>query len=111
MTMNGAVLPLLAFYIVAATRARVSLKTTFQEPFRNGYLWKNLLVQKLPLQSTPPAPSIANDADIFLNIRAKKCRTFKLVLVVFLAYHIARKQVATAEIELPYTLADGLEYI
>jgi methylmalonyl-CoA mutase len=103
MTMNGAVLPILAFYIVAAEEQGVSpeqLSGTIQNDILKEFMVRNTYIY-------PPAPSMKIIADIFKytsNIMPK----YNSISIS--GYHM-QEAGATAEIELAYTLADGLEYI
>ena len=103
MTMNGAVLPVLAFYIVAAEEqgaARAQLSGTIQNDILKEYMVRNTYIY-------PPAQSMRVIADIFAYTAAEMPR-FNSISVS--GYHI-QEAGATADIELAYTLADGLEYL
>ena len=103
MTMNGAVLPILAFYIVAALEqgAKVeSLAGTIQNDILKEYMVRNTYIY-------PPGPSIRIIADIFAYT-SKKMPKFNSISIS--GYHM-QEAGATADLELAYTLADGLEYI
>ena len=103
MTMNGAVLPILAFYIVAALEqgAKVeSLAGTIQNDILKEYMVRNTYIY-------PPGPSIKIIADIFAYT-SKKMPKFNSISIS--GYHM-QEAGATADLELAYTLADGLEYI
>ncbi len=103
MTMNGAVLPILAFYIVAAEEQGVSmdkLSGTIQNDILKEFMVRNTYIY-------PPAPSMKIIADIF-EFTSKKMPKFNSISIS--GYHM-QEAGATADIELAYTLADGLEYI
>jgi len=103
MTMNGAVLPILAFYIVAAEEQGVSLENltgTIQNDILKEFMVRNTYIY-------PPAPSMKIIADIF-KYTSKKMPKYNSISIS--GYHM-QEAGATAEIELAYTLADGLEYI
>ena len=103
MTMNGAVLPILAFYIVAAEEQGVSLDQltgTIQNDILKEFMVRNTYIY-------PPAPSMKIIADIF-KYTSSKMPKFNSISIS--GYHM-QEAGATAEIELAYTLADGLEYI
>ncbi|MGJ8761363.1 MAG: methylmalonyl-CoA mutase [Polaribacter sp.] len=103
MTMNGAVLPILAFYIVAAEEQGVSLEQlsgTIQNDILKEFMVRNTYIY-------PPAPSMKIIADIF-KFTSSKMPKFNSISIS--GYHM-QEAGATAEIELAYTLADGLEYI
>ncbi|QXP69109.1 methylmalonyl-CoA mutase [Polaribacter sp. R2A056_3_33] len=103
MTMNGAVLPILAFYIVAAEEQGVSLEQlsgTIQNDILKEFMVRNTYIY-------PPAPSMKIIADIF-KFTSSKIPKFNSISIS--GYHM-QEAGATAEIELAYTLADGLEYI
>jgi methylmalonyl-CoA mutase len=103
MTMNGAVLPILAFYIVAAQEQGVSLEQlsgTIQNDILKEFMVRNTYIY-------PPAPSMLMIADIF-EYTSQKMPKFNSISIS--GYHM-QEAGATAEIELAYTLADGLEYI
>lgn len=103
MTMNGAVLPILAFYIVAAEEQGVSpenLSGTIQNDILKEFMVRNTYIY-------PPTPSMKIIADIF-KYTSNKMPKFNSISIS--GYHM-QEAGATAEIELAYTLADGLEYI
>ena len=103
MTMNGAVLPILAFYIVAAEEQGVesqSLSGTIQNDILKEFMVRNTYIY-------PPEPSMRIIADIF-EYTAKKMPKFNSISIS--GYHM-QEAGATADIELAYTLSDGLEYI
>ncbi len=103
MTMNGAVLPILAFYIVAAEESGVSkekLTGTIQNDILKEFMVRNTYVY-------PPAPSMKIISDIF-EYTSKYMPKFNSISIS--GYHI-QEAGGTADIELAYTLADGLEYL
>jgi methylmalonyl-CoA mutase len=103
MTMNGAVLPILAFYIVAAEEQGVTaekLSGTIQNDILKEFMVRNTYIY-------PPAPSMKIIADIF-KYTSKNMPKYNSISIS--GYHM-QEAGATAEIELAYTLADGLEYI
>ncbi|MCP4417839.1 MAG: methylmalonyl-CoA mutase [Chloroflexi bacterium] len=103
MTMNGAVLPTMAFYIVAAEEQGVShekLTGTIQNDILKEYMVRNTYIY-------PPAPSMRIVGDIFAY-SAHEMPKFNAISVS--GYHM-QEAGATADIELAYTLADGLEYL
>lgn len=103
MTMNGAVLPILAFYIVAAEEQGVSpeqLSGTIQNDILKEFMVRNTYIY-------PPKPSMKIVSDIF-EYSAKNMPKFNSISIS--GYHM-QEAGATPEIELAYTLADGLEYI
>ncbi|MFJ7735522.1 methylmalonyl-CoA mutase [Lysinibacillus sp. NPDC097287] len=103
MTMNGAVLPILAFYIVAAEEQGVTpdlLAGTIQNDILKEYMVRNTYIY-------PPAMSMKIIADIF-EFTAKFMPKFNSISIS--GYHI-QEAGATNDIELAYTLADGLEYV
>ncbi len=103
MTMNGAVLPILAFYIVAAEEQGVKqeqLTGTIQNDILKEFMVRNTYIY-------PPAPSMKIIADIF-EYTAKNMPKFNSISIS--GYHM-QEAGATAAIELAYTLADGLEYL
>jgi methylmalonyl-CoA mutase len=103
MTMNGAVLPILAFYIVAAEEQGVTpdkLAGTIQNDILKEFIVRNTYIY-------PPAPSMRIVGDIFRYV-AEKMPKFNCISVS--GYHL-QEAGATEEIELAYTLADGLEYL
>lgn len=103
MTMNGAVLPIMAFYIVAAEEQGVELNKlsgTIQNDILKEFMVRNTYIY-------PPTPSMKIIADIF-EFTSKKMPKFNSISIS--GYHM-QEAGATADIELAYTLADGLEYI
>lgn len=103
MTMNGAVLPILAFYIVAAKEQGVSmdkLTGTIQNDILKEFMVRNTYIY-------PPTPSMKIIADIF-EFTSKNMPKFNSISIS--GYHM-QEAGATADIELAYTLADGLEYL
>ena len=103
MTMNGAVLPILAFYIVAAMEQGVSQKElsgTIQNDILKEFMVRNTYIY-------PPAPSMKIIADIF-KYTAEYMPKFNSISIS--GYHM-HEAGASADLELAYTLADGLEYI
>ena len=103
MTMNGAVLPILAFYIVAGLEQGVSLDQltgTIQNDILKEFMVRNTYIY-------PPLPSMRIIADIF-EFTAQKMPRFNSISIS--GYHM-QEAGATADIELAYTLADGLEYL
>ncbi|HET8737672.1 MAG TPA: methylmalonyl-CoA mutase [Pricia sp.] len=103
MTMNGAVLPIMAFYIVAAKEQGVALKRltgTIQNDILKEFMVRNTYIY-------PPAPSMQIVSDIF-EYTSKSMPKFNSISIS--GYHM-HEAGATAELELAYTLADGLEYI
>ena len=103
MTMNGAVLPIMAFYIVAAEEQGVLpklLSGTIQNDILKEFMVRNTYIY-------PPAPSMKIIADIF-EYSSKNMPKFNSISIS--GYHM-QEAGATADIELAYTLADGLEYI
>ncbi len=103
MTMNGAVLPILALYIVAAEEQGVStekLSGTIQNDILKEFMVRNTYIY-------PPAPSMKIIADIFAYT-AQKMPKFNSISIS--GYHM-QEAGATADLELGYTLADGLEYV
>src|ERR1035438_10029249 len=103
MTMNGAVLPIMAFYIVAAEEQGVAtekLSGTIQNDILKEFMVRNTYIY-------PPAPSMKIIGDIF---RYCSARMPKFNCISISGYHM-QEAGATADIELGYTLADGLEYI
>jgi methylmalonyl-CoA mutase len=103
MTMNGAVLPIMAFYIVAAEEQGVSIEKlsgTIQNDILKEFMVRNTYIY-------PPTPSMKIIADIF-EFTSKKMPKFNSISIS--GYHM-QEAGATADIELAYTLADGLEYI
>ena len=103
MTMNGAVLPIMAFYIVAAEEQGVAtekLSGTIQNDILKEFMVRNTYIY-------PPTPSMKIIADIF-EFTSKNMPKFNSISIS--GYHM-QEAGATADIELAYTLADGLEYI
>lgn len=103
MTMNGAVLPVLAFYIVAAEESGVQqeqLSGTIQNDILKEFMVRNTYIY-------PPTPSMKVISDIF-EFTSKNMPKFNSISIS--GYHM-QEAGATADIELAYTLADGLEYI
>lgn len=103
MTMNGAVLPILAFYIVSALEQGAKLEElsgTIQNDILKEFMVRNTYIY-------PPDPSMRIIADIF-EYTAKKMPKFNSISIS--GYHI-QEAGGTADIELAYTLADGLDYI
>ncbi len=103
MTMNGAVLPIMAFYIVAAEEQGVSpdqLAGTIQNDILKEFMVRNTYIY-------PPLPSMRIIADIF-EYTSKHMPKFNSISIS--GYHM-QEAGATADIELAYTLADGMEYL
>jgi methylmalonyl-CoA mutase len=103
MTMNGAVLPVLALYVVAAEEQGVApeqLSGTIQNDILKEFMVRNTYIY-------PPAPSMRIISDIFSYTSA---RMPKYNSISISGYHI-QEAGATADLELAYTLADGVEYI
>jgi methylmalonyl-CoA mutase len=103
MTMNGAVIPIMAFFIVAAEEQGVSmdkLSGTIQNDILKEFMVRNTYIY-------PPAPSMRIVGDIF-SFLAKHMPRFNSISIS--GYHM-HEAGATADLELAYTLADGLEYI
>lgn len=103
MTMNGAVLPIMAFYIVAAEEQGVSpeqLSGTIQNDILKEFMVRNTYIY-------PPTPSMKIISDIF-EFTSQKMPKFNSISIS--GYHM-QEAGATCDIELAYTLADGLEYI
>ncbi|WP_439475605.1 methylmalonyl-CoA mutase [Algoriphagus formosus] len=103
MTMNGAVIPVLAFYIVAAKEQGVSpekLSGTIQNDILKEFMVRNTYIY-------PPVPSMQLIADIF-EYTSKYMPRFNSISIS--GYHM-QEAGATADLELAYTLADGLEYL
>ena len=103
MTMNGAVLPIMAFYIVAAEEQGIAIEKlsgTIQNDILKEFMVRNTYIY-------PPTPSMKIIADIF-EFTSKKMPKFNSISIS--GYHM-QEAGATADIELAYTLADGLEYI
>lgn len=103
MTMNGAVLPIMAFYIVAAQEQGVApeaLAGTIQNDILKEFMVRNTYIY-------PPTPSMTIISDIF-KYTSQHMPKFNSISIS--GYHM-QEAGATADIELAYTLADGLEYI
>ena len=103
MTMNGAVIPILAFFIVAAEEQGVKqehLSGTIQNDILKEFMVRNTYIY-------PPMPSMRIIADIF-EYTSKNMPKFNSISIS--GYHM-QEAGATAELELAYTLADGLEYL
>ena len=103
MTMNGAVLPIMAFYIVAAEEQGVSpeqLQGTIQNDILKEFMVRNTYIY-------PPGPSMRIVGDIF-GYCARRMPRFNSISVS--GYHM-HEAGAPADLELAYTLADGLEYV
>ena len=103
MTMNGAVLPVMAFYIVAAEEQGVKpeqLAGTIQNDILKEFMVRNTYIY-------PPTPSMKIISDIF-EFTSKNMPRFNSISIS--GYHM-QEAGATCDIELAYTLADGLEYI
>lgn len=103
MTMNGAVLPIMAFYIIAAEEQGVKpeqLSGTIQNDILKEYMVRNTYIY-------PPEMSMKIIADIF-EYTSKYMPKFNSISIS--GYHM-QEAGATADIELAYTLADGLEYV
>lgn len=103
MTMNGAVLPIMAFYIVAAEEQGVApelLSGTIQNDILKEFMVRNTYIY-------PPKPSMKIIGDIF-EYTSQRMPKFNSISIS--GYHI-HEAGGTAEIELAYTLADGLEYL
>ena len=103
MTMNGAVLPVLAFYIVAAEEQGVSqdkLSGTIQNDILKEFMVRNTYIY-------PPTPSMKIIADIF-EYTAQNIPKFNSISIS--GYHM-QEAGATPVLEMAYTLADGLEYV
>ena len=103
MTMNGAVIPILAFYIVAAEEQGVrqeQLTGTIQNDILKEYMVRNTYIY-------PPEPSMRIIADIFAYT-AQHMPKFNSISIS--GYHM-QEAGASADLELGYTLADGLEYV
>ncbi|MCO5230495.1 MAG: methylmalonyl-CoA mutase [Chitinophagales bacterium] len=103
MTMNGAVLPIMAFYIVAAEEQNVpaeQLSGTIQNDILKEFMVRNTYIY-------PPKPSMRIISDIF-QYTSQKMPKFNSISIS--GYHM-QEAGATADLELAYTLADGLEYI
>ncbi len=103
MTMNGAVLPILAFYIVAAEEQGVpmeKLSGTIQNDILKEFMVRNTYIY-------PPSHSMKIIADIF-EFTSRNMKKFNSISIS--GYHM-QEAGATADIELAYTLADGMEYL
>lgn len=103
MTMNGAVLPIMAFYIVTALEQGVpldKLSGTIQNDILKEFMVRNTYIY-------PPKPSMLLVSDIF-EYTSKNMPRFNSISIS--GYHM-HEAGATADIELAYTLADGLEYV
>ena len=103
MTMNGAVLPIMAFYIVAAEEQGVApavLTGTIQNDILKEFMVRNTYIY-------PPRPSMRIIGDIF---RYSAAHMPKFNCISISGYHM-QEAGATADIELGYTLADGIEYL
>ena len=103
MTMNGAVIPVMAFYIVAAMEQGVELKSlsgTIQNDILKEFMVRNTYIY-------PPSHSMRLIGDIF-QYTSKNMPKFNSISIS--GYHM-HEAGANAELELAYTLADGLEYI
>ncbi|MCP5106706.1 MAG: methylmalonyl-CoA mutase [bacterium] len=103
MTMNGAVLPVLAFFIAAAEEQGVSrekLTGTIQNDILKEYMVRNTYIY-------PPAPSMKIIADIF-EFTSQNMPKYNSISIS--GYHM-QEAGATADLEMAYTLADGLEYV
>ncbi|WP_203567691.1 methylmalonyl-CoA mutase [Aestuariimicrobium ganziense] len=103
MTMNGAVLPVLAFYVVAAEEQGVKpeqLAGTIQNDILKEFMVRNTYIY-------PPTPSMRIISDIFA-FTAKNMPKFNSISIS--GYHM-QEAGATADIEMAYTLADGVDYI
>jgi hypothetical protein len=103
MTMNGAVLPIMAFFIVAAEEQGVKpeqLQGTIQNDILKEFMVRNTYIY-------PPGPSMRIVGDIF-SYCAKKMPKFNSISIS--GYHM-HEAGAPADLELAYTLADGIEYV
>ncbi len=103
MTMNGAVIPIMAFYIVAAEEQGVlpsQLSGTIQNDILKEFMVRNTYIY-------PPLPSMRIISDIF-EYTSRNMPKFNSISIS--GYHM-QEAGATADIELAYTLADGLEYV
>jgi methylmalonyl-CoA mutase len=103
MTMNGAVLPVLALYVVAAEEQGVpseKLTGTIQNDILKEFMVRNTYIY-------PPTPSMRIISDIF-SFTSRKMPKFNSISIS--GYHI-QEAGATADLELAYTLADGVEYL
>ncbi|MGE3309385.1 MAG: methylmalonyl-CoA mutase [Limisphaerales bacterium] len=103
MTMNGAVLPVMAFYVVAAEEQGVrldQLSGTIQNDILKEYMVRNTYIY-------PPGPSMRIIADIF-SFTSREMPKFNSISIS--GYHM-QEAGAPADLEMAYTLADGLEYV
>src|SRR5688500_3399095 len=103
MTMNGAVIPVLAFFIVTAQEHNIplsSLTGTIQNDILKEFMVRNTYIY-------PPKPSMRIVGDIF-SFLSKNMPKFNSISIS--GYHM-HEAGATADLELAYTLADGLEYV
>ena len=103
MTMNGAVLPIMALYIVAAEEQGVPTKAltgTIQNDILKEFMVRNTYIY-------PPEPSMRIISDIFAYTSAEMPRVNSISVS---GYHM-QEAGATADLELAYTLADGIEYV
>src|ERR1700751_182520 len=103
MTMNGAVLPVLALYVVAAEEQGVAqdkLAGTIQNDILKEFMVRNTYIY-------PPAPSLKIISDIF-GFTSQRMPKFNSISIS--GYHM-QEAGATADLELAYTLADGVEYV
>ncbi len=103
MTMNGAVLPIMAFYVVTALEQGASLDRlsgTIQNDILKEFMVRNTYIY-------PPGPSMRIIADIF-EFTSQKMPKFNSISIS--GYHM-QEAGATADLEMGYTLADGLEYL
>ncbi len=103
MTMNGAVLPVMAFYVVAAEESNVApeqLSGTIQNDILKEFMVRNTFIY-------PPAPSMRIVRDI-MRFASERMPRFNPISVS--GYHMLEAG-ASADLELAYTLADGLEYV
>ncbi|MBI5646177.1 MAG: methylmalonyl-CoA mutase [Ignavibacteriae bacterium] len=103
MTMNGAVLPIMALYIVAAEEQGVQMEKlsgTIQNDILKEFMVRNTYIY-------PPGPSMRIVSDV-IAFTAKRMPKFNSISIS--GYHM-QEAGATADIEMAYTLADGLEYI
>ena len=103
MTMNGAVLPIMAFYIVAAEEQGVSIENlsgTIQNDILKEFMVRNTYIY-------PPKPSLQIVSDI-MQFTCQQMPKYNSISIS--GYHM-QEAGATSEIELAYTLADGIEYV
>ncbi len=103
MTMNGAVIPVMAFYIVAAQEQGIAIEKlsgTIQNDILKEYMVRNTYIY-------PPAPSMRIIGDIF-KYTSQNMPAFNSISIS--GYHM-QEAGATADLEMAYTLADGLEYV